>query len=130
MCQRLVLALYKVRLSELGSNYVRPKQMGEFLRLFDQSYVNKEEKRGRDGSGRVAKFLSENNSFNIKSKIIKMLICKKFASLLDPSLESTRLSSIISYIFSTSFNLYISSQVLYKCTRLFKNWTSIYKVFF
>ena len=32
----------------------------------------------------VAKFLSESDTFHIKSKIIKMLSCKNFATLLDP----------------------------------------------
>ena len=35
----------------------------------------------------VAKFLSESNTFHIKSKAIKMLSCKNFATLLDPPLK-------------------------------------------
>ena len=37
----------------------------------------------RGGSRRVAKFLSESNTFHIKSKAIKMLSCRNFATLLD-----------------------------------------------
>ena len=37
----------------------------------------------RGGSREVAKFLSESNTFYIKSKTIKMLSCKNFATLLD-----------------------------------------------
>ena len=40
--------------------------------------------RGR--SRRVAKFLSESNSFHIKWKAIKMLSCKNFVKFFDPSL--------------------------------------------
>ena len=37
--------------------------------------------RGKGGSRRVAKFLSENDTFHTKSKVIKMLSCKNFATL-------------------------------------------------
>ena len=41
----------------------------------------------RGGSRRVAKLLWESNTFHIKSKSIKMLSCKDFATLLDPLLH-------------------------------------------
>ena len=41
----------------------------------------------RGGSRGVAKFLSESNTFHIKSKAIKMLSCKSIATLLDPPLQ-------------------------------------------
>ena len=44
----------------------------------------------RGGSRRVAKFLSESNTFHIKAKAIKILSCKNFATLLDPPLNFTR----------------------------------------
>ena len=44
--------------------------------------------RNRGGSRRVVKFLSESNTFHIKSNAIKMLSCKNFATLLDPSLRN------------------------------------------
>ena len=34
----------------------------------------------RGGSRGLVKFVSESNTFNIKSKAIKMLSCKKFAT--------------------------------------------------
>ena len=40
----------------------------------------------RGGSRRVRKFLSESNSFHIKSQAIKMLSFKYFAIILDPPL--------------------------------------------
>ena len=40
----------------------------------------------RGGSRGVAKFLSESNSFHIKSKAVKMLSCKDSSTLLDPPL--------------------------------------------
>ena len=40
----------------------------------------------RVGSKRVAKILSESNTFHINSKAIQMLSCKYFATFLDPPL--------------------------------------------
>ena len=49
-------------------------------------------------SGKIAKFLSESNTFHIKSKAIKMLSCKKFATLLGSPMRI--LSSSLIYFMS------------------------------
>ena len=45
----------------------------------------------RGGSRRVAKFLSKSNIFHIKSKVIRMLSCKNFATLLHLPLDNQKI---------------------------------------
>ena len=44
----------------------------------------------RGGFRKEAKFLSENNTF-FKSKVIKMIFCKNFATLQNPPLDLIRI---------------------------------------
>ena len=69
-------ALYHVRLREI------PLEYGVLF----QVYINFQDN-FRGGYRRVATFLSESNTFHIKSKAIKMLSCKRFATLPDPPLN-------------------------------------------
>ena len=52
----------------------------------DNNFCNSWKLHGRDASRRVTKFIYESNTFHIESKVIKMLSCKSFATLLDPPL--------------------------------------------
>ena len=70
--------------SEFSQTLDRLKLKVFFIFNFDYYYEN------RGGSRRVAKFLSESNTSHIKSKAIKMLSCKNFATHLDPPLENEK----------------------------------------